>query len=154
MNFAYLGENEAGTDPDGAGTEGQGGGQTLAVVQTTGSDDLDGLASERGLVALDELGNSGDEDGGGDITSVPSTLATLGADKVDAELEALLDVLGVADHVHVEDAGAVEALDNVLGGHTDGGDEEAGAGVDDDVDQLIELTLGVVVAVRRDHMSE
>jgi hypothetical protein len=98
-------------------------------------------------VALDEACDFGDENGGGDITSVPSTLATLGADKVDAELEALLDVLGVADHVHVEDASAVETLDDVLWWDTDSGDEETGARVDDDVDQLVELTLGVVVAV-------
>jgi hypothetical protein len=146
---AYLGKNEAGTNPDGAGTECQGSRQTLTVVETTGSDDLDGLASQRALVALDELSDGRDEDGGGDITSVSTALATLCADHVDTELEALLDVLGVTDHVHVEDAGTVETLDNVLGWDTDGGDEEPGAGVDDDVDQLIELTLGVVVAMRR-----
>jgi hypothetical protein len=53
----------------------------------------------------------------------------------------------VADHVHAEDAGTVELLDNGLGGNTDGGDEELGAALDDDVDELVELTLGVVVAV-------
>jgi hypothetical protein len=40
----------------------------------------------------------------------------------------------VADHVHVEDAGAVETVDDVLGRDADGGDEELGAGVDDDGD--------------------
>lgn len=98
-------------------------------------------------MALDEGGDGRDQDGRGDVTGVTTTLATLGADHVDAELEALLDVLRVADHVHVEDAGAVQALDDVLGRHTDGGDEEARTGVDDDGDQLVELTLGVIVAV-------
>jgi len=42
---------------------------------------------------------------------------------------------------------AVKLLDDLLGGNADGRDEELGAGLDDNVDQLRELTLGVVVAV-------
>ena len=61
-----------------------------------------------------------------------AAFAALGADHVDADVEAFLDVFGVPDHVHVEDAGFVEALYDVLWGHSDGGDEEFGAGVDDD----------------------
>jgi hypothetical protein len=52
----------------------------------------------------------------------------------------------VADHVHVEDAGLVELVDDGLGGHTDGADEQRGAGLDDDVGELTELALGVVIA--------
>jgi hypothetical protein len=77
---------------------------------------------------------------------VAAALAALGADHVDAEVEALLDVLGVADHVHVEDAGRVQFLDDGFGRNADGADEELGAAVDDDVDELVELALGVVVA--------
>jgi len=55
----------------------------------------------------------------------------------------------VADHVHVQDAGLVQPLDDVLGGHADGGDKELGAAVDDDGDELVELAFGVVVAVER-----
>jgi hypothetical protein len=52
----------------------------------------------------------------------------------------------VADHVHVDDAVLVQLLNDVLRGDADGRDEELGAGLDDDVDQLVELALGVVVA--------
>jgi hypothetical protein len=78
---------------------------------------------------------------------VATALAALRADDVDAEVEALLDVLGVADHVHVQDASLVQLLDDGLGGHPDGANEQLGAGVDDDVDELVQLALGVVVAV-------
>jgi len=54
----------------------------------------------------------------------------------------------VPDHIHVEDTGFVEALDDVLGGDADGGDEETGAGVDDDGYELVEFAFGVVVALR------
>lgn len=40
----------------------------------------------------------------------------------------------------------VELLDNVLGWYTNGGDEKTGLGIDNDVDELVELALGVVVA--------
>lgn len=147
---SLLGQNEAGTDPDGGGTEHEGSGDGVTVEQTTGGDDLHGLAGQRALAALDQLGHGGDEDGGGDVTGVTATLTTLGADDIDADVEGLLDVLGVADHVHAEDAGTVELLDNGLGGDTDGGDEELGTALDDDIDELVELALGVVVAVGAD----
>lgn len=57
-------------------------------------------------------------------------------------------MFGVADHVHVEDAGFVEALDDVFGRDADGGDEEFGAGVDDDGDEVVEFALCVVVTFR------
>ena len=56
-------------------------------------------------------------------------------------------MLGVADHVHVEDAGFVETLDDVHWGDADGGDEELGAGVDDDGDEVVEFAFCVVVTV-------
>jgi len=117
-------------------------------VDTAGGDDLDGLAGEGGGLALDELDDGGDEHGGGDVTGVAAALAALGADDVDAELEALLDVLGVADHVHVDDTGLVETVDDGAGGNADGGDEELGAGLDDDVNELVELAVRVVTAGR------
>lgn len=141
-----FGQNEAGTDPDGGGTEHEGSSDGVAVEQTTGSDDLHGLAGQRALVALDQLGNGRDEDSSGDITGVAATLTTLGADDIDTDVEGLLDVLGVADHVHAEDTGTVELLDNGLGGNTDGGDEKLGTTLNDNVDELVELAFGVVVA--------
>lgn len=146
---SLVGQNEAGPDPDGGGAEHERSGDGVTVEQTAGGDDLHGLAGQRALAALDQLGDGGDEDGGGDVTGVTAALTTLGADDVDADVEGLGDVLGVADHVHAEDAGTVEALDDCLGGDTDGGDEELGAALDDDVDELVELALGVVVAGRK-----
>jgi hypothetical protein len=55
-------------------------------------------------------------------------------------------VFRVADHVHVEDAGLVEAVDYWFWGHTDCGDEEFGAGVDDYGYEFVEFAFGVVVA--------
>lgn len=142
-------QDEAGTDPDSGGTEHKSSSNGATVEQTTGSDDLHGLAGQRALLALDQLGNSGDEDGSGDITSVTTALTTLGADDINANIKGLLDVLGVTDHVHAQDAGTVQLLDNSLGGNTDGGNEEASLFLDDNIDKLTELALGVVVAICR-----
>jgi hypothetical protein len=77
---------------------------------------------------------------------VSTALASLGADDIDAEIQALLDVLGVSNHVHVENARFVESVDDVLGGNANGGDEELGPAVDDDADELVELAFCVIVA--------
>lgn len=145
-----VGEDEAGADPDAGSAHHEGRGEKLAVVNTAGSNDLDGAAGEGRLLATALLDDGGNEDGGGDVTSVATTLAALGADDVDTDVEALLDVLDVANHVHVEDASLVQLVDGRLGGDTDGGDEELSAGVDDDVDELVELALCVVVARGRE----
>jgi hypothetical protein len=143
---SLLGKNEAGTDPDTSSAECEHGSKRLAVVHATSGDDENLLAGKRRLVALDHLDGCWDEDGCGYISSVASTLTTLCADHVDTEVEALLDVLGVSDHVHVQDAVLVELLDDVLGGYTDGADEELGARVNDDINELVELALGIIVA--------
>lgn len=116
-------------------------------MNTTSGDDLDGTASNwaLGLTAL--LNDGRDEDCRGYVTSVATSLAALGADNVDAEVEALLDVLNVTDHVHVEDAVLVELINDGLGRNADGGNEELAAGLDDDVNELVKLALGVIVAV-------
>jgi hypothetical protein len=43
----------------------------------------------------------------------------------------------------------VQLLDHVPRGDADGRNEELGAGLYDDVNELVELALGVVVAVKR-----
>ena len=52
-----------------------------------------------------------------------ATFTALSTDHVNAYFEALVDVLGVADHVHVEDASFVEALDNMDWRNADGRDK-------------------------------
>lgn len=143
-----IGQDETGADPNGAGAHHERSSEKLAVVDAAGGDDLDGPAGKRRLGLVADLDTGGDEDRRGDIASMATALTTLGADDVDAEVDALLHMLDVADHVHVDDAGAVELVDDGLGGHADGGDEELGARVNDDVDHLVELALGVVVASR------
>jgi hypothetical protein len=115
-----ISEDETGSDPDGAGTEHQRGGNGLAVVDTTGGDDLHGLAGHGAGLALAELDHGGDQDRRWHISGVSTSLASLSADNVDAEVQALLDVLGVANHVHVQDTGLVKSLDDMLRGDADG----------------------------------
>ena len=126
-----LGEDETGADPDSAGAERHGGCQTLAVEETASGHDLD-VVSQTALLALAHGCDGGDKDGSGHVAGVAATLATLGTDEVGTEGKALGHVLGVADHVHIEDTGLVEAVDDGFGGNTDGRHEEASTGVNDD----------------------
>ncbi len=41
----------------------------------------------------------------------------------------------------------MESVDDMLRGNTDGGNEEFGTAVDDDVYKLVELAFGIIVAV-------
>ena len=78
---------------------------------------------------------------------MPTTFASLCANEIASKVEALLDVLGVANHVHVEDTSRVQSVDNMLWWDTDCRDEEFGARVDDDAYEFVELALRIVVAV-------
>ena len=118
----------------------------MAVEKTTGCDDLHLRASHWALLSLDHLCHGWDQDGGWNITSMSTTFTTLRTDEIDTDIEAFLYVLGVADHVHVEDAGAVELIYRGLGRDTDSGDEQLRSTVNDDLDELVKLSFGVVVA--------
>lgn len=120
-------EHEARADPHGAGAEHQRGGEALPVVQPARGNDLHILARQGAFLPSAHLGHGGDQDRGGDVAGVAAAFAALGADQVGADVEAFLHVFGVADHVHVEDAGLVQAGHDVCGGDADGGDEEFGA---------------------------
>lgn len=50
---SLIGQDEAGTDPHGGGTEHQGGGNGVTVVQTTGCDNLHGPTGQGARAALD-----------------------------------------------------------------------------------------------------
>ena len=69
---------------------------------------------------------------------------TLSADDVCTSLASLLNVLGVANHIHIQDAICVEFLHDVLGSDPDSGDKELCAAGDDDVDKVVKTTFGVV----------
>jgi hypothetical protein len=144
----FLREDEARADPDGGGAEHEGRGERLAVEETAGGDALHGLARHWGFGFGAHLGNGGDQDGRWDVASVAAAFATLCADDVCADVEAFFDVFWVADHVHVEDAGFVEAVDDGFGRDSNGGDEEFGARVDDDGHEVVKLAFGIVVAAQ------
>lgn len=142
-----VSEDEAGADPDGTSTHHEGGSEQLAIVDAASGDDLNGLASQRGLVLLADLNDGGDKDSRGNVSGVATALTALGANDVDAKLNALLDMLDVADHVHVDDAMFVKLVDNGLWGDADGRDEDSGLLLDNNVDEFIELALCVVVTI-------
>lgn len=144
---SLIGDDEAGSDPDGAGAEHEGSGQRLAVEDAAGGDDLDWLSGHWRGLALDELDNSWDENGGWDITGVATSLTTLCDDEINTEVKALLHMLWVSDHVHIENAICVEPLDDMLWWDTDGRDEDLYATLNNDINELVELALGVIVTV-------
>ena len=143
-----IGKDEASTDPHGRGSQHQGGGERLTIEETSSGNDLYVLASQRALLAPAHLHHGRDEHGGGHVAGVATALAALGADHVGANLDAFLHMLGVTDHVHVQDSGLVQTLHDTLRGHTHSRDEELGSAVDDDGDEFVELALGVVVAIK------
>lgn len=147
-----LGQDETGTNPDGGSSESKGSSERLAVEQTTSSNNLDRLTGHGALPALDQLGNSRDKNGGGDVTGVTTAFTTLSANDIGTGIKGLVDMLGVTNHVHVENAGFVELLDNGLGGDTDGADEKLSTALDNNVDEFIKLSLGVVVAGKIDKL--
>jgi hypothetical protein len=142
---SLISQDEAGADPNSGSTKHKSSSNSLTIIDTTGSNDLYGCARHGAGLAFAELDNSGDQNSCGNIASVSTSLTTLCANNVDAEIETLLDVLRVTDHVHVEDARLVEAVDNMLGWDTDSGDEELGAAVDDDAHELVEFALSIIV---------
>jgi hypothetical protein len=131
---SFLGQDEASTNPDTGSTEGKGSSKRLTIEKTAGRNDLHIFASEGGLPASAHGGNSWDQDGCGNIASVSTSLATLCANDIDTKIKALLNVLWVANHIHVEDAMAMQLVDDLFRRDADGGDEELSAGLDDDVD--------------------
>lgn len=136
--------DEARADPDALGAPGEVRGEATPVKDGASTDDVHGLAIERRGVALHGVNARGDEDRCRDVARVAAALPGLRADEVDADFERLLYVLRVADHVHDEDAGFVELVDGPLGRYADCRDEEGGALFDDDLNEVRELTIGVV----------
>jgi len=52
----------------------------------------------------------------------------------------------MSNHIHVEDTSFVEAFDNMFRRNADCRNEECSATFDDNINQLIELTFGIVIA--------
>lgn len=73
-----------------------------------------------------------------------ASFAALGADEIDAGREGLLGVPGSADHVHDQDAGPVQARDDVGWWNAQRGDEQFRPFGYHHVDQCVELAPCVV----------
>jgi hypothetical protein len=73
-----------------------------------------------------------------------TAFAALCANDVGTGGERLLDVLGRTNHVHVGDAGGVELVDGPARGHAHGRDEEFGARLNDNVNQLGQLAFSII----------
>ena len=91
--------DEARADPHRLGAPRQVRSEAAPVVHRARADDVDGLAVERRLVALDGVHASGNEDGRGHVARVTAALAGLRADEVDAGFKCFGDVFRVADHL-------------------------------------------------------
>jgi len=95
-------------------------------------------------VALDRVGDRGNEYRRGDFARVATSFARLRADDVDANVECFLDVLWVADHVHDQDPGFVKLIDDFALGYTNGRNEETRFLLDDNVDEFRQLAACVI----------
>lgn len=146
---SLLGKDEAGANPNRAGAQHQRSGQRLTVEETACSNDLDVVACQWAFPAPAHLRHCWDQDCSGHVTCVSASLAALGADQVGANIEALLHVLGMPNHVHVEYASFVEALDDVYWGHANRADEELGTGIYNDGYEFVELSFRIIVAIRK-----
>jgi len=106
---------------------------------------LNRLACHRALLVLAHGGNGWDEDTCWDVTSMATALAALSANHVGADLEALRDVLGVPDHVHIKYAIFVKLVHDSLWWDTDSRHKELGTALDNNVDEIVQLAFRVVV---------
>lgn len=75
-----------------------------------------------------------------------TAFTTLGAEHINAHVHALLNVLGMPNHVHIEKPVFVELVNDRLGRNTDGRDEKSSARFNNDIGELVEPAIGVVMA--------
>ena len=114
-------------------------------------------AEHRGPVPRRHVRDGGDQHRPRHVAGVAAPLPALRAHHVDARVERLDGVLRVPHHVHDEDAGPVQLVDDPGGRHAHRADEQPRPARDRDVDQLAELAPRVVVvglARRPAHLRE
>jgi hypothetical protein len=102
-------------------------------------------SGHRALFAPNQSSDLRDKNSGGDVSSVSASFATLSADQINSDVKALLHMLWVSDHVHVENASLVQTLNNLFGRDAHGRDKKFSTTVNDDADQLVEFAFGVVI---------
>ena len=74
-----------------------------------------------------------------------TALGALRAYDVHTRVQRLNSVLRRTDHVHNEDAGRMQAINDALRRHADGRHKQLGAVLDGDVDQRVQVAVRVVV---------
>eukprot|EP00732_Lithocolla_globosa_P005756 Lithocolla_globosa_v1_NODE_6194_length_1123_cov_7.620787.p2 type:complete len:170 gc:universal NODE_6194_length_1123_cov_7.620787:330-839(+) len=139
------GANETSANPHSGGAQRQGHGQAATIGNTASGNHLDGFASEGRKLAFAEINDSRNEDRGSDLSGVTASLPSLRTDDIDSSIKAFLDVFGTANHIHDGDASRVQAVDSVFGGDTHSADEKSSLLLNDDVNQLGQLSSCVIV---------
>ena len=75
-----------------------------------------------------------------------AAFATLCANHINAYVQALLDVLWMADHVHVQNTGLVKSFNHIFGRNAHSRHEKLGAAINDYADEFIKLAFSVIIA--------
>mmetsp|Transcript_118723 Transcript_118723/g.368868 ORF Transcript_118723/g.368868 Transcript_118723/m.368868 type:complete len:234 (+) Transcript_118723:534-1235(+) len=124
---------------------GQGHCQASAVEDATSSNHHDGATSQRGRLSTASVNHLRQQDGGGAVAGVATSLSALSADDVHASCQRLVHVLDCANHVHHRNLGAVQLVDSPLWRHAHCADEQCRLLLNDDVDELRKLAASVVL---------
>lgn len=106
------------------------------VVNSTSTDNVNRLPSQRGSAPLDSVNASRDQDRSGNIPSVASTFTGLGTDNINTDVKGFLYVFGMADHIHDRDASLMKLIDDFPRGNTNCGDEKPGFFFDNHLDEF------------------
>mmetsp|Transcript_34228 Transcript_34228/g.90821 ORF Transcript_34228/g.90821 Transcript_34228/m.90821 type:complete len:212 (-) Transcript_34228:155-790(-) len=141
----FFASNEAGTNPNARGAEGESCGERPAVEHAAAANNDDVLARERRPAPGAGVDAHGQQHAGRDLASVSAALAALGADHVDARIERFQDVVRMAHHVHDRNARSVELVHHRPRRHPDCADEECSLLFDDDVGELVQLAMSIVM---------
>lgn len=101
---SFFAENKARAYPYTSRAEHECGSKTLTIEQTACCHDLYWLTCQWAFPSFTQLCHCRDQDRGRDIAGMSSSFATLSTYDIGTGIQALLNVLWVAYHVHVEHA--------------------------------------------------
>ena len=145
---SLLGQHESRTNPYSTSAEHERRSDRLPVEKSTCSNDLHLIACQGTLLTLDYLCYSRYEDRCRHVTSMSAALAALGTNHVGAHVKAFLDVLRVANHVHVEDTVLVESIYDMFRRNADSGDEKLSTGINDYGNEVVQFPFRVIIATQ------
>mmetsp|Transcript_15324 Transcript_15324/g.34815 ORF Transcript_15324/g.34815 Transcript_15324/m.34815 type:complete len:293 (-) Transcript_15324:182-1060(-) len=140
----FLGADEPRAHPNTVSTKGQRCGEAAPVEDAPGSNGANRVA-EGAHLALAAVHNLRDEGHGADIAGVATALAALSDDDVCPGLQCLHRVPYGADHVGNHNPASVKLVNSPLWRHSHSADEELCLFSHDDVNELRQVSVGVVV---------